>query len=169
MSKIYLEGPVMWAKVFEHNMDTGEYAPEGGQYTIQIGLDEKDSKQVLSWNRMYVGKEYEEYPGLKFFTFKRKNEVYKKDGSLIEEWSGPPRVVDMDGNDWEGGLIGNGSTAVIKLDVASKKIKNKTMTFVRLEVVAIKELVEYVAPDKDDTDDEEEEKPKGKAKGGRPF
>lgn len=168
MAKEYLSGPVMWAKVFEHNMDTGEYAPEGGQYTIQIGLNKEDAAKVLSWNRMYKGKEYEEYPGLSFFTFKRKNEVYKKDGiTLIEEWGGPPKVCNIDGSDFEGGLIGNGSSCTIKLDVNTVKKGKRSLTFVRLDVVAVEELVEYEAPDSDDGDDEDPETPKEKGK--RPF
>lgn len=167
MAKEYLSGPLYWAKVFPHNMDTGEYAPEGGQYTVLIGLGEEDQKKVLKWNDRFKLREIEGYPDLKFVSFKRKNEVYKKDGTLIEEWSGPPKVCNIDGSEWEGGLIGNGSTGTIKLDVSSFKMGKRTVTGVRLEVVAIDEHVEYTK--EDEVEDTEEGEVEEKAQTKRPF
>lgn len=135
---VYFQGPVMWAKVFSFNRDKGDYAPEGGQYTISVGLDPKDTKQVKGWNRLYTGKEGED--GLTYFEFKRKHIHLNKDGELIEPWSGPPVVVDKEGHGWgEVSLIGNGSVCSIKLNVTTLGTK----TFVRLEGVRVDELVPY--------------------------
>jgi len=156
----------MYPRIFEANMDTGQYAAEGGQYSIEVGVNEEDAKRVLSWNRMYKPREYPDYPGLQFFKFKRKNEVRRsKDNSIIEEWSGPPKVVHQsDGTEWEDGFVGNGSTGTLKLDVSVVRNGKRSLTFVRLEVVAIDELVPYVKSE----ETEEEEEPK-KAVGERPF
>ena len=150
---VYLQGPVKWAKVFEDNRDKGKYAPADGQYEIGIGLDAKDTKEVKTWNRMYQGKDYAKLdknylPGdskLTYFTFKRKHKHFKTDGvTVIDEWSGPPTVLDSDGDDWNamnggGGLIGNGSACTVKLNVNTFEGK----TFVRLEGVRVDEHVEY--------------------------
>jgi len=130
---VYMAGPVRWAKVFDHNRDTGEYAPEGGQYTIDIGLDAEDTKEVKGWNRLYTGKKDAE-TGLTYFQFKRKHTAFKNDGELIEAWSGPPALL-MEGE----GLIGNGSVCTVKLAV--NKVGPKT--FVRLEGVRVDTLVPY--------------------------
>jgi hypothetical protein len=135
---VYFQGPVMWAKVFGFNRDKGEYAPEGGQYTISIGLDKKAEKTVKSWNRLYTGKVEDD--GLTYFQFKRKHTHLTKDGDPIEPWSGPPVVVDAEGHGWdENTLIGNGSVCSVKLNITT--MGNKT--FVRLEGVRVDELVAY--------------------------
>ena len=135
---VYMSGPVRWAKVFDHNRDKGEYAPEGGQYTIDIGLDADDAKEVKKWNRLYTGKK-DEKAGLTYFQFKRKHTAFKNDGELIEAWSGPPTVYDDEGNPWTVGLIGNDSVCTVKLAVNSVGSK----TFVRLEGVRVDTLVPF--------------------------
>ncbi len=146
---VYLKGPVKWAKVFTGNRDTGEYAPDDGQYAIDIGLSTIDVKEVKTWNRMYTGKVYPKLdknylPGdskLTYFQFKRKHKHFQKDGeSVIKEWSGAPNVVDAEGDEWEGALIGNGSVCTIKLDVTTTDAGH---TFVRFEGVRVDEHVEY--------------------------
>lgn len=133
---VYFKGPVKWAKVFEFNRDKGEYAPAHGMYTINIGLDNKDTKMVKGWNRLYTGNEDND---LTYFQFKRKHEHYNKEDEVIDNWSGPPVVCDAENFAWGGKLIGNGSVCTVKLAV--NKVGNKT--FVRLEGVRVEEHVEY--------------------------
>ena len=156
-SKIYfLSGPVKFAKVFDFNRDKGKYAPKDGEYNISVGLSPKDFKAVKGWNRMYQGKVWDKLnkfylPGdskLTYVTFKRKHKHYKADGeSLIHEWSGPPTVLDENGEFWQVapgvGLIGNGSVCTVKLDVTTVGDK----TFVRLDGVRVDEHVEYTSDD----------------------
>jgi hypothetical protein len=139
---VYLSGPVKWAKVFDHNRDTGEYAPPGGNYAIDIGLTDEDFKEVKGWNRMYQGKKDAE-DGLTYITFKRKHEHLNSDGEVIEDWSGAPKVVDAEAKDWDGSLIGNGSICTVKLVV--NKVGAKT--FVRLEGVRVDTHIPYVGKD----------------------
>jgi len=150
---VYLQGPVKFAKVFEFNRDKGKYAPKDGHYSIDIGLNPKDFKEVKTWNRMYKGKVWAKMdkfylPGdskLTYVTFKRKHKHFKADGEeVINEWSGPPTVVGLGGDDWADDdgkvdLIGNGSVCTVKLDVTTVDGR----TFVRLEGVRVDEHVEY--------------------------
>jgi len=150
---VYLQGPVKWVKVFEGNRDKGKYAPADGQYTIDIGLNDADTKEVKEWNRMYVGRKYTKIdknyePGdskLTYFCFKRKHKHFKRDGvEVIHEWSHVPQVVDANGEPWvDMDLIGNGSVCTVRLDVTTVG----GMTFVRLEGVRVDEHVEYVGAD----------------------
>lgn len=166
---VYLQGPVMFAKVFKGNRDQGMFAPPGGQYTIDIGLKGNDVKMVKGWNNRYKAKDYKpEYSegvvkGYQYFQFKRKHEQYNKDHEIIGEWSGPPKIVDEDGNDWDNrGLIGNGSVCTVKLNVnpgtyTDAKGKAWPVTFVRLEGIRVDEWVEFEGKKSDDTDDDDEE------------
>ena len=159
----YFQGPVMFAKVFEHNRDQGEFAPEGGQYTIDIGLGEKDVALVKSWNNRYSAKKYRPPhderadPNFEYYQFKRKHELYNRKGELIETWSGPPKVIDKDGNPFTG-LIWNGSICTVKLAVTKSSIQRGKsripVTFVRLEGVRVDKLAE---PPEDFTEQEEQE------------
>ena len=166
----FIQGPVMFAKVFPGNKDTGKYAPEGGQYTIDIGVDTKTKKLIKSWNRSYGEKEYKEPyddavdPKLDYFSFKRKHEARKRNGELIEEWSGAPKVVDNQGNEWskDASLIGNGSLCTLKLAVFSGIDKDGgTFTIVRLEGVRVDELVEFASSSGGEDDEGGVEYPDG--------
>jgi len=150
---VYLQGPVKFAKVFEFNRDKGKFAPKDGQYCIDVGLGKDDFKEVQTWNPLYKGKVWPKLdkfylPGdskLTYVTFKRKHKHFKADGEeIITEWSGPPTIVDVDGDGWNemnggGGLIGNGSICTVKLDVTTVDGR----TFVRLEGIRVDEHVEY--------------------------
>lgn len=156
----YFKGPVMFAKLFEGNRDKGKYAPEGGQYTIDIGLKAKDAKLVKSWNKRYKAKTYKApydegvVDGLQYFQFKRKH-VHK-----IDDLGGPPKVVDAEGNAWNKGLIGNGSVCTVKLNVYSGTYEDEAgkswpFTAASLEGVRVDEWVPYGKDEDDDGDDEE--------------
>lgn len=140
-----LSGPVMWAKLREDNRDVGEYAPEGGLYSIEVGVGPEEQKMILGWSHLYRPIEYKEYPDLRFFRFKRQHIKRTKDGEIIEEWSGPPRVVSKDGEPMQEN-IGNGSLCTVKVNVN----KVGTKTFMRLEAVRVDELIEYGGEPQDD-------------------
>jgi len=163
---VYLRGPVKWAKVFEGNRDKGKYAPADGQYAIDIGLTDKDLKQVKTWNRLYTGKKYPKIhkayePGdskLTYICFKRKHKHFKVDGeTVIEEWSGAPAILDEDGDDWDNGFIGNGSVCTVKLDVTTVEGK----TYVRLEGIRVEEHVEFESTNEPKEPAKEDNRTKG--------
>jgi len=166
----YIVGPIMFAKVFPGNLDKGQYAPEGGQYTIDVGVDKDDKKLIKSWNKRYSEKEYKAPydegvdPDLDYFQFKRKNVVLKRDGTEITEWGGPPRVVDSNNKDWDGrGLIGNGSICTLKLSVFKGiNADSQAYTTVRLDGVRVDEWVEY-KPENTQSDEgqEDSDRPEG--------
>lgn len=171
----YLQGPVLYACVFPSNMKKeGQYVPEGGEYTIMIGLDKEDAKLVKKWNRLYVGKDRDAFEepkqgsdeprevpegfvdGVLYFTFRRRNKVWKKNGELIEEWSGAPEVVDADDNPWDPEvMIGNGSICSIKLDVfMGKNAEGKDYTSVRIDKIRVDQHVPFEAPEKEEVETE---------------
>jgi len=165
---VYLVGPVKWAKVFEGNrsMGTEKYpVAEGGQYEISVGLLKEDTDYIKGLNRLYEGKVYKKLdknylPGdhkLTYFTFKRKHDHRKKSGATIIEWSGPPSVVDSEGDDWDCGLIGNGSVCTVRLMVTESNGRN----FVRLEAIRVEDHIEYVNEDGETTDYAEDNRTKG--------
>lgn len=178
---VYLQGPVMFSNVFEFNMvknvaegGRSKYAPLGGQFTIDIGLDDKDARLVKSWNKRYKPRVYNEQyadgvvDDLSYFQFKRKN--YNK----VDEWGGPPIVLDENNQPWpEGTFIGNGSICTLKLDVYNGSYVDdagvaRPYTSVRLDGIRVDKLVEYHYPNKEETEDEVEEEapaPKRKKKG----
>jgi hypothetical protein len=168
----YFTGPVMFAMVFEGNRDRGEYAPEGGQYTIDIGIkDKKDIKKIKSWNSNYKARTYKGDYGddaeadCSYFQFKRKHILKNKEtGELIDDWCGPPTVLNKDNEEWgaDTGVIGNGSVCTVKLAVSDGAFidsdgKPRTVTFVRLESLRVEEWVKYEAPDSDETEDDEDD------------
>jgi hypothetical protein len=171
---VYLTGPIMFAKVFENNRDRGTYAPDGGQYTVDIGLTKESYKMARSWNKRYQAKEYDDErygdmvdDSLQYLQFKRKHIVTKRDGEVIEEWSGPPAVKQSDNTDWEDkGMIGNGSKCTVKLAVfngtfTNEEGKQAPYTTVRLEAIRVDDWVQYDAPGSGggDEEDDSEERP----------
>lgn len=158
---VYITGPVLYAKVFERNRDKGNvHVPLDpkfdGRYTIQIGVDDKITKKIKKWNRLYEGKTISEMKektrellsdivekhgeSLRYFTFWRNNRHVLKNGDEVIAWGGVPQVVDAEGEPWDPNInIGNGSVCTVKLDVS----KTGNNTFVRLEGVRVENLVEY--------------------------
>ena len=147
----YLKGPVMFARVFEWNLDEGEYAPEGGQYRLDIGLGKDDVKTVLSWNKRYGAKEYKEewsdgvVEDMAYYGFKRPHE------GKIKKLGGPPAVVDAEGKPWDEDVaIGNGSVCTLKLNVYKGTAGGKPYTSVILMGVRVDEHVPFVMDDDDE-------------------
>ena len=150
MQIITLEGTAYYAKVFEDNRDeTGfydAYVDCNGACTIELELDDVEYQKLQESGSKVVGK-YDEDTGLHRVKFKRKFEVRNKDNEIIEDFSGPPRVVDADGNLWSHtpelpSYIGNGSRVKVAVSVSQSK-KRKAIVFTRLEGVQVLELVQY--------------------------
>jgi hypothetical protein len=148
----------MFANVFPFNMKKSEYTSPDGDFTIDIGVDKDTAKLVKSWSGLYKFKDTDDYgedyqsacqDDVKYVTFKRNNVVRGKKGQILEEFSGPPKVVDADGKPFPDEThIGNGSVCTIKLNVykgGGSNDKGKQIPFVkvRLDGVRVEELVAY--------------------------
>jgi len=113
-------GPIEWAKIFENNRDMegyeGDFVKCEGAYTLnQIltqadleKLEEAGSQKAPIKKRLINDKQI-------VVKFVRKHLVTRRDGSILPQAGGAPKVTDADGNPWteEMGLIGNGSTAEV--------------------------------------------------------
>lgn len=161
---VFIEGKVMYARVFENNRDMegyeGAYREFDGMYELLLGVPTNgdDYKEIMSWNRLYEPKHFGDpgfdeergaVEGLSYFRFKRRHKHVIASGKEIPEWGGPPKVVAADGTTPWGTdvLIGNGSDVTVKLNVYRA---DKKRTFVRLEGLRVDNLVE--APKKENDD-----------------
>lgn len=139
MAKDFLRitGTAMWAKLFERNRDRGEYFKEtDGKTTIEVILEKEELdklKQAGSRLRPRITDD-----GLSVTL--RRPWVHP----TIEEFGGPPQVVDADGNDWDDSVsIGNGSKVEVALEIYDTKLGKGT----RLAGVKVLEHVPYESPD----------------------
>lgn len=132
---IELEGELYWAKLFEHNRDKNEdFHGPGGAYTVDVLLEKDQLDKLTKSGSRLKPKMMDEGIAVRF---KRK----KNHSGGIEEFGGPPRVVDADKNTWnESTLIGNGSRAKVYVSVYDTKMGKGT----RLEGVQVTDLVEFV-------------------------
>lgn len=175
LSTVYFTGPCLFAKVFESNRQPEDkYTPKGGQYQIMIGLDDDDFEMVEEWVPLYRAKTVKKLekknkkvpeamdPDLNYITFKRNHAVYDEDGNE-KRVNGAPEVVDLDGNPWEGGLIGNGSIVTVRLDKYDGEGNTGPYTKLTLDGIRIDEHVPY------EGGNEIEEGETVDRSGGRPF
>lgn len=136
--KLYrFTGPVRWAKLYDHNMDTKFPGNENNSIDIKVNEDAYKATGLSAG----PSKDGEGY-----YTFRR------KPASLV--WrgkeqvpAGHPVVIDADGNPFTG-LIGNGSVCTIEVTVYDYDNKFGKGKSHRLEGVRVDELVEYT-PDQD--------------------
>lgn len=149
----YITGPVLYANVFERNKITpkiSEYAPEGGQYSIMIGVDKATARKIKGWSKMHKSRSVDDYEdgeapdgmveGLDYFTFKRNHlNPYRDD------WVGPPTVVDAEGLPFDSTVnIGNGSDCTVKISIYQGVSKaGQAYSRITLEAVRVNDLVEY--------------------------
>jgi len=153
-------GTAEWVKVFPQNMDKGgdennaakAVKKAGGQYIIDFYPDDPDAfvaeleangvdMKSMGHDRM------KKKDGRVFTKLKRKHigPLDKKTKKPIPEFSGPPKVVDADKQEWnadEMGEIGNGSKVGVVLENYNGNL--------RLSAVQVLELVEYESPDLED-------------------
>ena len=109
-----LTGTAMWAKVFPHNKDKNEdFHGPGGAYVLDLIVDQQGEQEFLATGARTTPKVTDEGVAIKF---KRKHTHH------IEDFGGSPQVVDADNNDWDGTLIGNGSTVEVAYTVYDTKM-----------------------------------------------
>lgn len=114
-----VKGTIEWAKVFESNRDRAEWNKEtDGEYKVTVFTD-KETADALK--QAGCGKTITE-------TEKGHKVTFSRPHTGREEWQGgPPMVADIKGRSWnmqESGLIGNGSTGIVRVhiyDVAARK------------------------------------------------
>lgn len=145
-------GPVEWAKVFEGNRDlTGyenSYAECEGAYTVQQKLTKEELEKLKTAQSQKKPNQKRLMDGEIVIKFERKHKVTRRDGTIVPQAGGAPKVTDVDGNTWtmEDGLIGNGSNAEITNLITifkgsdGKQYSRTTMTELKiLEFVPVEE------------------------------
>ena len=150
-TKLTIDGPVSWAKVFEQNRDMEGYqgaAKEyGGQYSINIYLDVDNIERLNAVGSQKKAKkpgensytELDNSNDMLMYSFTRRHQ------DRFEWAGGAPRVVKADGTPWDisvDGLIGNGS--VCRLQLACYDTARGIGT--RLEAIKVLELIPYDDP-----------------------
>lgn len=134
-----LEGIANWAKVFEFNRDKNEdFHGEGGAYTIDMVFEQDELNKLSESGSRLKPKVTDD--GI-VIRFKRKH----LHPAGIEEFGGPPRVVDAEGELFPADtLIGNGSRVKLAVSVYDTKMGKGT----RLEAIKVLDLVEYESENK---------------------
>jgi len=120
MSKKYksvtTEGPVSWAKLREHDRDehgyNGAYEECDGAYTIDQELSKEEFAKLSEAGSLKRPKGKYLMDGKIVVGFARKHKVMFR-GEVLEAASGPPVLLDADGQPWNGDAIGNGSVCAV--------------------------------------------------------
>jgi len=135
---IVFEGKAKWAKVFEDNRDLegfeGSAKEHGGQYTVDLVLNEENEKKLTSSGSRLSPKL--DTDGDMIVKFKRKHIA------PFEAAGGPPKVYHADGKPWDfvkDGAIGNLSELKVKACVYPSKYGKGT----RLESIVVTTLVSF--------------------------
>ena len=129
---VFLSGKLYWAKVI--GTPRPNYAGDAREWTFEFEPDEAGLKKLKELKLADRLKDKYEDRG-KYITLK-KSEL-SKDGNP----NTPIRIYDKDNNDWEGALIGNGTSADVKLDVRDYGVGKKKGVYP--VAIRVKELVEY--------------------------
>jgi hypothetical protein len=118
-TEVTTTGPVEWAKVFENNRDMtgyeGAYVPFEGAYVLQQILSKDEYAKLQAAGTQKKPNQKRLMEGELMIKFERKHKVTRKDGTVLPQAGGAPKVTDAEGSPWteEMGLIGNGSTAEV--------------------------------------------------------
>ncbi len=136
-----LKGKSLWAKVFDSNKELKDYLGDhydfGGLFKIDVLLD-KENKAIYKSSGT-AGKGKFDDDGNFIATFRRKETVRKGSTNEVLEWaSGPPKVLNKDGTDFEGTMIPNGSDVEIEFTVYTTSKTPGT----RLEKVTVLQLAD---------------------------
>ena len=132
-------GTAKYAKVFPRNKDNNEdYHGPGGAYTIDLLMEKEELDKFTKSGSRLKPNLTEDGVSVKF---KRKhNPPTRKNGSPIEEFGGPPRVVDHENKPWDDTVsIGNGSVVEVWFTVYDTRKGKGT----RLEGIRVIEHVPY--------------------------
>jgi len=112
-------GTIEWARIFENNRDMngyeGSYVECEGAYTLNQILSKDEFTKLQATGSQKKPNQKRLMEGQLSIKFERKHKVTRRDGSVLPQAGGAPKVTDADGNPWteEMGLIGNGSTAEV--------------------------------------------------------
>ena len=116
-----VKGTIHWAKVFETNRDRADFHSETeGAYKVTVITDKETMKGL---QKAGLQKQFKEEDGGFKVTFDRPHK-----GNY--DWQGgAPIVADITGKAWDledNGLIGNGSTGIVKIELYSGKNSPRT-------------------------------------------
>lgn len=127
---VKLKGKANWSKIFPHFKDKNEdFHGPGGAYTIDLVVEQEELEKYTSTGGRIRPRVTDEGVVIKF---KRKHQ------HPIEDFSGPPQVVDKNSDPWDGTMLGNGTEVEVAVSVYDSKMGKGT----RLEGVRVLDLVE---------------------------
>lgn len=119
-TEVKTTGPIEWAKVFETNRDMtgyeGAYVDFEGAYTVQQILSKDEYTKLQAAGTQKKPNQKRLMDGELMLKFERKHKITSRDGKVIPQAGGAPKVMNADGTAWDkevNGLIGNGSTAEV--------------------------------------------------------
>ena len=129
-TNIDVKGKLQWAKVFESNRDRAEWTAEtDGEYKVTVFMDADMAKALKDTG---CSKKIEETPEGFKVTFSRPHKG-------AQDWMGcAPLVADVSGKIWnvdEKGLIGNGSTGIVKVQIYDTKAGRRGSRLMGLQVL----------------------------------
>lgn len=150
--KVLVEGIAMYASV--HKPKKAFTDGDIPAYTLELLLTEEEASKLeaegLKRTKVKVDedtkkpKEYDDYPGLKVFTLRRKTHKRGEAPGLFGEAKTPLTVVDSNNNPLPSSiLVGNGSKVRVSVNPYTMTIKGKEITGHDLLGVQILELVRY--------------------------
>lgn len=149
-------GPIEWAKVFEDTRDMqgyeGAYEECQGAYTVNQILDKEQFDKLKSAGSMKKPNQKRLLEGELMVKFERKHLVTTKDGRVIEQAGGAPKVTDADGQPWDmdiNGDIGNGSIAEVANLITSFQ-GSDGKTYSRTSLIGVKILEHKPIPERDE-------------------
>lgn len=130
---------IEWAKVFEANRDktgpNGVWEDHGGATTVDMLMDDANYKTWCDSGAQQRDKKGEDAP-------LHRVKIKRKWVDRFPNWGGEPAVVHASGKPWDiaiDGLIGNGSKAIVFVDV----YEAKGLVGSRLGAVQVLEHVSY--------------------------
>ena len=119
-TEVKTTGSIEWAKVFETNRDMtgyeGAYVDFEGAYTVQQILSKDEYTKLQAAGTQKKPNQKRLMDGELMLKFERKHKITSRDGKVIPQAGGAPKVMNADGTAWDkevNGLIGNGSTAEV--------------------------------------------------------
>jgi hypothetical protein len=114
-TEVKTTGPIEWAKVFETNRDMtgyeGAYVDFEGAYTVQQILSKDEYAKLQAAGTQKKPNQKRLMDGELMIKFERKHKITSRDGKVIPQAGGAPKVMNADGTAWDkevNGLIGNG-------------------------------------------------------------
>jgi hypothetical protein len=144
-------GLIEWARLSEGNRDLegygGAYQKTEGAYTVNQVLDKEQMKKLKDSGSQKQPNQKRIMDGEMVVKFVRPHKVVKKDGGVLEQAGGEPKVTDKDGNPWteDMGAIGNGTVAeCTNLITTFTGGDGKQYSRTSLVSVKVLDLVEYV-------------------------